>query len=78
MRDASAKVRLRRVADRQWGRVGSTQLAAIGIDRRTVFRWVEDGYLFHVHPRVYGVGHRAPSVEADHSAAVLYAGPARC
>lgn len=28
-----------------------------------------------VHPRVYGVGHRAPSVEADLAAAVLYAGP---
>jgi len=36
---------------------------------------VADAYLAPVLPRVYAVGHRAPSVEADLTAAVLYAGP---
>jgi len=55
--------------------VGTVQLAALGIDRREVARWAEGGYLHQVLPRVYAVGHRAPSVEADLFAAVLYAGP---
>jgi predicted transcriptional regulator of viral defense system len=75
MRDNSAKVLVASLADRQAGRVGTAQLAALGIDRRVVARWVADGYLHPVHPRVYAVGHRAPSVEADLFAAVLYAGP---
>jgi Protein of unknown function (DUF559) len=36
---------------------------------------VADGYLHQELPRVYAVGHRARSVEADLWAAVLYAGP---
>jgi Protein of unknown function (DUF559) len=40
-----------------------------------VSRWVSNGYLIQELPRVYAVGHRAPSVEADLTAAVLYAGP---
>jgi hypothetical protein len=40
-----------------------------------VVRWIADSYLHRVHPRVYAVGHTAPSVEADLWAAVLYAGP---
>jgi hypothetical protein len=48
---------------------------ALGIDRRVISRWVSQGYLHFVLPRVYAVGHRAPSVEADLTAAVLYAGP---
>ena len=55
--------------------MGTVQLAALGIDRREVARWAEGGYLHQVLPRVYAVGHRAPSVEADLFAAVLYAGP---
>jgi len=73
MRDISAKVA--RVADRQAGRVSTAQFAALGIDRRAVFWWTQSGYLQLVLPRVYAVGHRAPSVEADLWAAVLYAGP---
>jgi hypothetical protein len=72
MRDISA---IRGLADRQWGRVGTAQLTALGIDRRVVARLTDGGYLRLVHPRVYAVGHRAPSVEADLTAAVLYAGP---
>ena len=65
----------RRLADRQWGRVSVAQLSALGVESWVVARWVDGGYLHQVHPRVYAVGHRAPSVEADLTAAVLYAGP---
>ncbi|MBV9335854.1 MAG: DUF559 domain-containing protein [Solirubrobacterales bacterium] len=73
MRDISAKVQM--LAERQWGRISAAQFGALGIDRRVVFRWVSQGYLHCELPRVYAVGHRAPSVEADLWAAVLYAGP---
>ena len=73
MRDISAKVL--RLADRQAGRISAAQFAALRIDRRAVSRWTAAGYLHVVHPRVYAVGHRAPSIEADLWAAVLYAGP---
>ena len=73
MRTLSAKVQM--LADRQAGRVSTVQFAALGVDRRVVSRWTDSGYLHPVLPRVYAVGHRAPSVEADLTAAVLYAGP---
>jgi predicted transcriptional regulator of viral defense system len=75
MRDLSAKRRVASLADRQRGRVSCAQLAALAVDRQTVWRWAEGGYLHLVLPRVYAVGHRAPSIEADATAAVLYAGP---
>ena len=75
MSGLSAKVRVARLADRQAGQVSAAQLVALGVDTRVVSRWVSDGYLLCRHPRVYAVGHRAPSVEADLTAAVLYAGP---
>jgi uncharacterized protein DUF559 len=55
--------------------VSAAQLSALGIESWQIARWVDGGYLHLVHPRVYAVGHRAPSVEADLAAAVLYAGP---
>jgi hypothetical protein len=73
MREWSAKVRV--LAERQSGRVGWAQLIALGLDDSSISRWAASGYLHQVHPRVYAVGHRAPSVEADLTAAVLYAGP---
>ena len=48
---------------------------ALGVESVTVARWATSGYLYQVLPRVYAVGHRAPSVESDLTAAVLYAGP---
>jgi len=75
MRSRSAKVLVAGLADRQNGRVSVAQLAALGVDTVAVTRLVADGYLRHDLPRVYAVGHRAPSVEADVTAAVLYAGP---
>ena len=73
MRRWSARVQ--RLADAQAGRVAWWQLMALGIDDAMVVRWVAGGYLHPVHPRVYAVGHRAPSVRADLFAALLYAGP---
>ena len=75
MLSLSAKERVRCVADRQNGRVSAAQLAAIGIKTVVVSQWVRQGYLIVELPRVYAVGHRAKSVEADLVAAVLYAGP---
>src|ERR1700739_3680786 len=75
MLSLSAKERVRCVADRQSGRVGAAQLAALGINTVVVSQWVRQGYLIVELPRVYAVGHRAKSVQADLVAAVLYAGP---
>ncbi len=70
-----AKFRLERVASRQSGRVTWAQLSGLGIPRTVVTRWIRDGYLHRLFPRVYAVGHRARSTEADLAAALLYAGP---
>ena len=40
-----------------------------------ISRWLAEGYLHFVYPRVYAVGHTARSIEGDHIAALLYAGP---
>jgi very-short-patch-repair endonuclease len=69
------KVRVAQVADRQAGRVAAFQLAHLGVADSTVHGWVRSRYLLRVAPRVYAVGHLAPSREADLWTAVLYAGP---
>lgn len=71
----NAKVRLGDVAGRQWGRVTWAQMQRLGVDRRAATEWSEQGYISRVLPRVWAVGHRAPSYEADLAAALLYAGP---
>jgi uncharacterized protein DUF559 len=73
MRSRIAKVLW--LAERQAGRVSVAQFGALGIPTVAISRWVDSGYLHQVLPRVYAVGHRATSVEADLVAAVLYAGP---
>jgi Protein of unknown function (DUF559) len=73
MRGWNAKVRA--LADRQAGRVAWWQFTALGLDDKTLGRQVEAGYLQSILPRVYAVGHQAPSVEASLWEAVLYAGP---
>src|SRR5579884_2411232 len=75
IRKQSGKVRVGALAAKQWGRIHWVQLRGCGVGEATVCRWVADGYLTLVHPKVYAVGHRAPSYEADLFAAVLYAGP---
>lgn len=73
MVNRSAKVA--RIAGGQGGLVTWAQLVWLGFDRRTISGWARNGFLHQVLPRVYAVGHRAPTVEADLWAAVLYAGP---
>jgi hypothetical protein len=50
-------------------------LLALGVGRRAIVSWLRSERVVEVLPRVYGLGHRAPSREADLWAAVLYAGP---
>jgi hypothetical protein len=73
MAEDRGRVRLGRIATRQWGRISFEQLQRIGLSTGTIDKWLKQGYLYRVLPRVYGVGHRAPSVEADLAAALLYA-----
>ena len=60
---------------RQSGLVSRAQLAWLGVPNATVAGWIKSGYLTRVLPKVYAVGHAAPSHAADLWAAVLYAGP---
>lgn len=69
------KVRVARLADRQWGRVSWDQLRGAGVSKAGLSAWVAEGYLHRVLPGVYAVGYRAASVEADLTAGLLYAGP---
>jgi very-short-patch-repair endonuclease len=69
------KVRVAALAGRQAGRVAAFQLRHLGVGATTTARWTRAGYLHQLLPRAYGVGHVAPSREADLWAAVLYAGP---
>ncbi len=71
----NAKVRVAEVAARQFGRIRCDQLRAAGVSDTTARRWCDSGYLHRVLPRVYAVGHPGGSIDADHSAALLYAGP---
>jgi len=70
-----ANVRLARLAGGQKGRVTRAQLTTLGIDPRTVARWLKQGYLHKKLPHVYAVGHPGDSLEARLMEAVLYAGP---
>jgi hypothetical protein len=66
---------VRLLATRQAGRVARYQLFALGLARGQIDSWRRTDRLVEVLPGVYGLGHQAPSREADLWAAVLYAGP---
>ena len=51
------------------------QLRALGVERGEIEGWIERLLLVRVLPRVYALGHRAPSRESDLWSAILYAGP---
>ena len=70
-----AQVRLKRLLVAQHGRVTRAQLRLLGVSDATIRGRIEAGRLQRVLPKVYAVGHRAPSREADLWAAILYAGP---
>ncbi|HET9094520.1 MAG TPA: DUF559 domain-containing protein [Solirubrobacteraceae bacterium] len=55
--------------------ISRAQLVALGVADSTVAAWIASGYLTRVLPKVYAVGHTAPSRAAALWAAVLYAGP---
>lgn len=71
----SAKERVRNRAECQAGRVSYAQLCALGVGRGAIEASIERGHLVWVLPKVYALGHLAPSREGDLWAAVLYAGP---
>jgi very-short-patch-repair endonuclease len=71
----NAKVRVSRLAARQFGRIGAYQLRQLGVPKTTVWGWVNSAYLHCDLPGVYAVGHRAASIDGDLAAALLYAGP---
>lgn len=72
---SSPRQQVATIADRQWGRVHWRQLRECGISETRISRWVTNGYLHPVYPRVYAVGHLAGGIKADLAAALLYAGP---
>ena len=65
---------LARLAGSRHGVVTRAQLLDAGVTRREIAVRLERGALIRVHPGVYRVGHRAPSVEAAYLGAVLAAG----
>src|SRR5205085_8540140 len=75
MGNQDRKVRLAHVASRQRGRVTWAQMQQLGVAKRTVALWIDQGYLHRRLPGVYAVGHPGGDYEADLAAALLYAGP---
>lgn len=71
---SSAIARAARIARGQHGLVTRAQLLAARVSSTTIERWLARGLLHRVHPGVYRLGHRAPSVEANYLAAVLAGG----
>jgi very-short-patch-repair endonuclease len=65
---------LARLATRSHGVVTRTQLLSAGISPKELRQRLHTGALLRVHPGVYRVGHRAPSLEARYLAAVLACG----
>jgi very-short-patch-repair endonuclease len=65
---------LDRIATSAHGVVTRIQLLDAGLTESQVDRRLRAGGLLPIHPGVYRVGHRAPSVEATYLAAVLAAG----
>jgi very-short-patch-repair endonuclease len=66
---------LARLATRQEGVVGRSQLAALGFSRRELELLVRSRRLIRVHQGVYAVGHEALSDRGRMIAALLAAGP---
>jgi len=65
---------LARLAGRQHGVVTRQELLSAGISASGIDRRLRKGALLLVHPGVFRVGHRAPSLEANYLAAVKACG----
>jgi Transcriptional regulator, AbiEi antitoxin len=63
------------IAGRQNGVVTRAQLLLAGMTHESVQRRVQNGLLIPVYRGTYRVGHRAPSIAATYTAAVLACGP---
>jgi very-short-patch-repair endonuclease len=72
VRDAS--VRVRWIAEAQWGVIARWQLFDCGVSSGTISRWIERGWLIRVHPGVYALGHTNLPIEGRMVAALLYSG----
>ncbi len=70
-----ARVRVARLAGRQYGRITSAQLHHIGVTDTTIANWTHAGYLHRRLRGVHAVGSSAQTTESDLFEAVLYAGP---
>ena len=71
----TSKLRLGKLAARQFGRVSRAQLMALNVPRSTIDRWRTTGYLIRVLPGIYAVGHRTADEGARLFELVLFAGP---
>lgn len=71
----NAKLRVRRLAAKQFGLVTWAQLRHVGVADGTVRRWTATGYLIAVRPRVYAVGHFVTDEPTRLASLVLFAGP---
>jgi hypothetical protein len=76
LRDFSAiRIKIARVADRQFGHVTRQQLLELGLPSQTIARWIGNDRLTPVHMGVYAIGHVQHSAMAKAMAAVLACGP---
>ncbi len=75
-REGFRAVRVAGVATRQGGVISAEQLRALGISTATIYRWMRDGRLIRIYPRVFAVGHSAIGIFGRLNAALLYSGPA--
>jgi hypothetical protein len=65
---------LSELATKQHGVVSVRQLAALGLDKTAVWRWIRAGQLHRIDRGVYAVGHTRLSREGRWMAAVLRCG----
>jgi hypothetical protein len=70
-----AQAAVTELAERQWGVVKRSQLEELGLSGGAISRWLDEGRLHRIHPRVFAVGHGYLSLPGRLAAALLYAGP---
>lgn len=71
----SVRIRVARLAERQWGVVGRIQLLKLGVSASSISRWLANGLLHPVHRGVYAVGHGSLGIKGRLAAGLLFAGP---
>jgi hypothetical protein len=71
---SSIRIKIARIADRQFGHVTRQQLLELSLPSQTIVRWIGNGRLTPVHAGVYAVGHQQRTPIAVAAAAVLACG----